>query len=117
MTSFDAPWGITLNHNGTLAFTANTGNYSLSAGSVSICNVDNLHSLNPCVTYYDPLNFDFPTSVILNNAGTKAYISNRDNNTISICGVDQISTPPTIYSCGNSGATNISAPVSIEFYS
>ena len=112
---FNAPWGITLNNAGTLAFSANTGNYLSAPGSISICSINAFsHLFSSCNTYLDLLNFSFPASITLNSDGTKAYISNKNNNTVSLCNVDQLSSPPTINSCIDAAANSLSSPVALS---
>lgn len=76
---FVQPWYMTLNANGSTAYVANgtSPNAALGGNNVSICSLNTLDGsfINNCSTFSDA-SFNRPAGIVLNKAGTLAYITN-----------------------------------------
>ena len=75
------PAGLAITPNSRFAYVANNNNYSI-AGEDSVSILDLKYNL-PKQTITDP-SFNEPYTVTINNAGTKAYVTNSNSTTITI---------------------------------
>ncbi len=83
---------------------------NVSNSKVIVCDVDGTTgALNGC-TDTNADNLGQPFSIVLNNAGTRAYIADARDNVIILCNVS----PSGIFSgCGDAGGSLIDQPLSI----
>ena len=96
--TFNTPFGISINAQGTAAYLANSGN-----NTVSICSIiqDGTGSLDNCITSNGNGTFDYPIGISLNPAGTYLYVANNGAiiPTISICPVIQTGSNFSLGTC------------------
>ena len=77
------PEAITLNQSATLLYIANIG------GSVSFCKIEaSTGALNHCVS--TGANFQSPTGIAINPAGSMIYVSNATTNAVTRCHIDAV---------------------------
>ena len=112
---FKAPWSLTFNATGSMAYVAN-GFSSPAFNTISTCSINTSNGeFISCNDFSDP-SFNVPAGVILNKTGTRAYITNTgvigNGTTVSLCPVNTLSgslstcqemTDPTFH--GPSGIT------------
>jgi hypothetical protein len=98
--TLEAPSTIALNSAGTWAYITNDFSTGGVSAGVSTCPITNGQFSGGCTQYLFPGIFNEPSAIALNNAGTKAYVTNANGNTVSVC---TINSPGVIVSCIDSG--------------
>jgi len=91
---------IALNSAGTWAYITNDFSTDGVSAGISTCPITDGQFSGGCTQYLFPGIFNEPSAIALNNAGTKAYVTNANGNTVSVC---TINSPGVIVSCVDSG--------------
>ncbi len=114
--TFNTPFGMSINTEGTAAYIVNFG-----SSTISICSIaqDGTGFLNNCTTSDGNSTFNSPSGVSLNSANTYLYVVNNSGDTISICPVIQQDSSFSLGSCttttGNGTFSGGLGPQAISF--
>ena len=104
---------ITLKPNTETAGTITATDFSLSLGWSDQANPDGTNQLisinTPAVTVNPYFAFNGPVGIVLNRAGTYAFIINSNNSKVTQCSVND----GTLNNCANSNATGLNFPTGI----
>lgn len=108
-SGFDLPFGVAISPDGTVLYASNGGGAGVGLGSVSACHIEaSTGDLSGCVNNRSAT-FDLPSDMTINATGTRAYVSNFNTNTISVCNI--IGTSVT--NCDDSSGNNFDGPEGI----
>jgi DNA-binding beta-propeller fold protein YncE len=85
-SGFSNPQHIVLNAAGTWAYVTNYVANSNNNIMVSLCAVNGNGTFSSCSS--TGLGFNYPSGIVLNAAGTRAYVTNTSGGTVSVCDVN-----------------------------